>query len=319
MGTPQIFQELCWSSPSLNALEDWSTFPPARLIWRDPALSTQRWLCRANQGTQSGDKHRICFKRALSPKPQHRHRQMHTHRAFLGKQEPREQVHNHCGVSVTPVGAQPSRNCQHHLNSKSLPQLHLVGDTRSQGPESTKGAEDDCAKSSHFRSCCLPGPQIQPMLEMSTPSWWVSDLANTETPLSYPWELSFHSLLYTPKPLFSFLPAANLFCKYNSNELIYRLQHLPIILKQSTQKTWDFLFNFHRQNILFASKMRSAETQKVPKSCHGLLVQLNWRHSWASEPFQGSGKCFASPLCSFFPAPGIHKFSPDGWKMQFTL
>lgn len=52
----------------------------------------------------------------------------------------------------------------------------------------------------------------------------------------------------------------------------------------------------------------------MSKNCHELLVQLNWRHIRASKPFQGSGKGFASPLCSSSPASGIHKFYPDGEK-----
>lgn len=75
-----------------------------------------------------------------------------------------------------------------------------------------------------------------------------------------------------------------------------------------------FFFSLHRQNISFAPKMRSAETQKMSKNCHGLLVQLNWRRIRANKPFQGSGKCFVSPPCSFSPASGIHKFYPDGEK-----
>lgn len=65
-----------------------------------------------------------------------------------------------------------------------------------------------------------------------------------------------------------------------------------------------FFFTLDRQNISFAPKMRSVETQKMSKSCHGLLVQLNCRSIRASESFQGSGKCFVSPQGSFSPASG---------------
>lgn len=92
----------------------------------------------------------------------------------------------------------------------------------------------------------------------------------------------------------------------------------PSSTRRATQNIFFFLF-FNRQNISFAPKMRSAETQKTSKSCHGLLVQLNWKHIRASEPFQGSGKCFASPLCSSSPASGIHKFYPDGEKNCYSL
>lgn len=80
-----------------------------------------------------------------------------------------------------------------------------------------------------------------------------------------------------------------------------------------------FFFSLHRQIFSFAPKMRSAVTQKMSKSCHGLLVQLNWRCIRASKAFQGSGKCFASPLCSFSPASGIHKFYPDGEMNCYSL
>lgn len=139
---------------------------------------------------------------------------------------------------LTPARAQPSTNCQHPLKSKSLPQLHL-SDTSSQGPEPPKGRGDACARSSHVRSCFLSGLQIQPVLEeMSTPSWWISDLASTLRLLSAipgsPVSTA-HHLLYTPKPLFYFLLVANLFCKYNSNEFVQELQHFPITRKKSTQ------------------------------------------------------------------------------------
>lgn len=95
---------------------------------------------------------------------------------------------------LTPVRAQPSTDCQHPLKSKSLPQEHLLGDIISQGPETPEGTGDASAKSPHVRSCFLSGLQIQPVLEeMSTPSWWISDLPSAETPLSYPLEPSFHS------------------------------------------------------------------------------------------------------------------------------
>lgn len=223
---------------------------------------------------------------------------------------------------LTPARAQPSTNCQHPLKSKFLPQLHLLSDTSSPGPETPKGTGDACAKSSHVRSCCLSGLQIQPVLEeMPTPSWWISELSSTQRLLSAipgsPVSTA-HHLLHTPKPLFYFLLVANLFCKYNSNELIYALQHFPIIHKQSTQIIFSF-FSLHRQNFSFAPKMRSAVTQKMSKSCHGLLVQLNWRCIRASKAFQGSGKCFASLLCSFSPASGIHKFYPDGEMNCYSL
>lgn len=97
MGKPQM----CQSSPSLDALEGWSIFPlPSQVHLKGSCSEHSRWLWGANQGTGSGDSQGISLRRALSTKPQQQHRQIHTHRAFLGKQEPREQVHSQCGVST---------------------------------------------------------------------------------------------------------------------------------------------------------------------------------------------------------------------------
>lgn len=43
-----------------------------------------------------------------------------------------------------------------------------------------------------------------------------------------------------------------------------------------------------------APEMRSAETKKTSKSCHGLLVQLNWKLIGMSKPSQALGN--ALPL-----------------------
>lgn len=194
---------LCQSSPSLDALEGWSIFPrPSQVHLKGSCSEHSRWLWGANQDTGSGDSQGISLQRALSPKPQQHHRQIHTHRAFLGKQEPREQVHGQCGVSTN--------------SSQSSALYELPTPSEIQVPAPVASSEwhqlSRARNSQRNRRCLCQKLSCQKLLSDRPPDpacaggdvhTIVVDfraLQHTETPLSYPWEPSFHSPSPPPHP-----------------------------------------------------------------------------------------------------------------------
>lgn len=119
---------------------------------------------------------------------------------------------------------------------------------------------------------------------------------HTETPLSCPWELSFHSPSppLHPKATFCFTFCLWLNCFASTIPMNLPVDYNISPSSTSTAHRIYFFFSLYRQNISFAPKMRSIETQKVSKSCHGLLAQLNWRCIRASLPRLWEMLCLSS-------------------------
>lgn len=68
-----------------------------------------------------------------------------------------------------------------------------------------------------------------------------------------------------------------------------------------------------------APEMRSAETKKDIQKLPWAVSPVELEAHRDEQALSGTGKCFASPLCSFSPASGIHKLYPGGEKLLFAL